>query len=242
MLVTIICGGFLLTDTHIPEWFPVVGRWLPALVSLVIIAVFGLGGRVSHWWMLRPGGARRLLTGLAVGILGLVAVYAVAAAAAIVLGVAAPLAVQDYLGIAAVIVPSALVFSLSTLGEEAAWRGFLPRLMPGMDRWTRATLISGVWVLFHVPLHGAMMLQGVLPVATGIVSTLLLLPLGIFLAMLVERFRSIWPAVIAHAVPMSVLNLVVSPSTLPLPQLWVLAGITGMALILGAIVAAPRRR
>lgn len=240
-LVTIICGVFLVSDTEIPEWFPVVGRWLPALVSLGIVAVFGLRGRVCEWWMLRPGGVRRLLTGLTVGMLGLIAVYAAAAAAAIALGVAVPLAAQDYLGIAAVIVPSALLFSLSTLGEEAAWRGFLPQLMPGVDRWTRATLISGVWVLFHIPLHGAMVLQGVLPLVTGIVSTLLLLPLGIFLVMLVERFGSVWPAVIAHAVPMSVLNLVASPSTLTLAHLWMLAGITAMTLVLGALVIAPRR-
>lgn len=242
VLVTAICAAFLLSGTPLPDWFTIAGRWIPAIVSLIVIMRFRLPGRISRWWMLRPGGIRRLLSGVAAGVIGLVLIYAVAAGIGIGLSIAAPLSWMAYLQIAALTVPAALLFSLSTLGEEVAWRSFLPQLFPGANRWSSAVAISSVWVLFHIPLHATMILQGTLPLSAGIVSTLLLLPLGVFLAMLVERFGSVWPAVIAHAVPMSVLNLVAESAELPTLALWGLAGITAAALTVGAVIAAPRSR
>lgn len=241
-LVTLICGVFLMSGVTLPDWLTIVGRWIPAVVSLVVIMLFRLPNPIGHWWMLRPGGIRALLGGLATGVLGLALIYAVAAAVGIGLGLAAPLSGTAYLQVAVLTVPMALLFSVSTLGEEAAWRAFLPQLAPGMNRWARAIAVSGIWVVFHIPLHGTMILQGSLEPSTGIVSTLLLLPLGVFLAMLVERFGSVWPAVIAHAVPMSVLNLVADAAALPSSALWGLAGITAVALTVGSIVVAPNRR
>lgn len=240
-LVTLICAVFLVSGTTLPDWLTIVGRWIPAGVSVVVIVLFRLPNSIGRWWMLRPGSIRALLGGLATGVLGLVLIYAVAAAIGIGLGLAAPLTAMAYLQIAALILPTALLFSLSTLGEEAAWRAFLPQLVPGVNRWVRAIVISGIWVVFHIPLHGTMMLQGSLAPSTGIVSTLLLLPLGVFLAMLVERFGSVWPAVVAHAVPMSVLNLVADSAELSSSQ-WGLAGITAVALAVGSVIAAPARR
>jgi len=242
VLITLICGVFLLSGVELPDWLTVIGRWIPAVVSLGVIVLFRLPNSVGHWWMLRPGGMRRLFGGLATGVLGLAAIYALAAAVGVSLGLATPLTGADYLQIALLTVPMALLFSLSTLGEEAAWRAFLPQLVPGMNRWGRAITISGIWVVFHIPLHGTMILQGTLDPSTGIVSTLLLLPLGVFLAMLVERFGSVWPAVIAHAVPMSVLNLVANAAELPSSALWGLAGITAITLTIGAVIVAPIRR
>lgn len=242
VLVAVICVFFLMSGVTLPDWLTIVGRWIPAAVSLVVIMLFRLPNSIAHWWMLRPGGVRRLLGGLATGVLGLVLIYAASAAVGVGLGLAAPLPGRAYLQIAALTVPMALLFSLSTLGEEAAWRAFLPQLMPRTNRWGRAVAISGIWVVFHIPLHGTMMLQGTLDPSTGVVSTLLLLPLGVFLAMLVERFGSVWSAVIAHAVPMSVLNLVADAPALPSSALWGLAGITAVVLTAGAVVVAPTRR
>ncbi|MGO2930991.1 CPBP family intramembrane glutamic endopeptidase [Microbacterium sp.] len=241
-LVTLICAVFLVSGAPLPDWFTIVGRWIPAVVSFVVILSFGLSGSVTRWWMLRPGKIGTLLSGLATGVLGLVLIYAVAAAIGIALGFAAPLPLAAYLQIAVLTVPAALLFSVSTFGEEVAWRAFLPQLLPGVNRWARAVVISGIWVVFHIPLHGTMILQGSLPPVTGVVSTVLLLPLGIFLAMLVERFGSVWPAVIAHAVPMSVLNLVAGSADLSAPALWGLAAVTTVALTAGAIIVAPARR
>ncbi len=241
-LVTVICAVFLVSGATLPDWFTIAGRWIPAVVSLVVIMLFGLPEPISRWWLLRPGSIRTLLGGVASGVLGLVLIYAVAAAVGIGLGLAAPLSWMAYLQIAALTVPAALLFSLSTLGEEVAWRAFLPALILGANRWVRALAISGIWVVFHIPLHGTMILQGSLDPLAGIVSTALLLPLGVFLAMLVERFGSVWPAVIAHAVPMSVLNLVADSAELPPAALWGLAGITTVALTVGSIIIAPRRR
>lgn len=240
-VVTGLCAGFLFSGVVLPDWFTIVGRWIPAIVSLIVIMFFRLPGTVSRWWMLRPGRTSRLLAGLATGVVGLILIYAVATSIAVALGIAAPLSWAHYAQIAALTLPAALLFSLSTLGEEVGWRAFLPQLMPRANRWVRATAISGIWVVFHVPLHGTMILQGTLAPTAGIVSTLLLLPLGVFLAMLVERFGSVWPAVIAHAVPMSVLNLVADPASLSPSALWTLSAITAVILIVGARLVAPRR-
>lgn len=241
-IITAVCVGFLLSGVTLPDWLTLIGRWIPAVVSLIVIAIVRPPGSVSRWWMLRPGRVGTLLSGLAVGAIGIAAIYAVAAGLAVLFGVAAPLSWGAYAQIAALAIPAAIVFSLSTLGEEVGWRAFLPQLMPELNRWVRAGVISGIWVLFHVPLHAAMILQGVLSPMIGLVSTLLLLPLGVFLAMLVERFGSVWPAVIAHAVPMSVLNLVSGSAELSAGALWSLTGITTAVLIVGAMLAAPRRR
>jgi len=241
-VMTGICVVFLISNVVLPDWFTIVGRWIPAVLSLAVIMLFQLPRSVGRWWMLRPGGMRRLLAGSATGLVGLVAIYAGAAAIAVWWGAAAPLSWTEYAQIAALTVPVALLFTLSTLGEEVGWRAFLPQLMPDMNRWVRAAAISGVWVVFHIPLHGTMILQGTLPAAVGAVSTILLLPLGVFLAMLVERFGSVWPAAIAHAVPMSVLNLVVNPADQSLASLWILALIASCLLIIAAVLVAPRRR
>lgn len=242
VVMTSICAVFLLSDVVLPDWFTIVGRWLPAVLSLAMIMLFRLPGSVSRWWLLRPGGVRRLLAGSATGLVGLLLVYAVAAGVAVWWGAATPLSWADYAQIAALTVPLALMFTLSTLGEEVGWRAFLPQLMPDVNRWVRAAAISGVWVVFHIPLHATMILQGTLPVAAGAASTILLFPLGMFLAMLVERFGSVWPAVVAHAVPLSALNLVANPAGQSPASLGALIAITSGVLIVGAVLVAPRTR
>lgn len=62
-LVTLNCGIFLGLGVAVPEWSTVVGRWLPALVALVVLRVLALPGSLSAWWARRPGGMRRLLAG-----------------------------------------------------------------------------------------------------------------------------------------------------------------------------------
>ena len=71
-------------------------------------------------------------------------------------------------------------------------------------------------------------------------STLLLFPLGLLLSALVRRFGSIWPAVLAHALPLSALNLVQDPEGLAPGSFWAFTALSAVALAGAALLLAPR--
>lgn len=240
--VTAICGAFLVLDAPIPEWFVIVGRWIPALVSLLALRLVRLPGGLGRWWQLRPGGWRRLLGGSAAALVVLVACYASAVAVMALTGLVTPQPVSVLVPVVTLLVPMVLVFSLSTFGEEVGWRGFLQQLLAGQGFWRSSCLVAGVWVLFHVPLHGAMALQGSLPVTIAVVTTVGLFPLGVFLSAAVTRWGSVWPAVFAHALPFSALNLVIGVDELSTATHVLLAVVTGVVLLAAAgwLSRAPR--
>ncbi|WP_168211767.1 type II CAAX prenyl endopeptidase Rce1 family protein [Ruania zhangjianzhongii] len=232
-LITAICGIFWLLDAEIPEWFTVVGRWLPALVSLVVLRLTALPGGLLVWWRLRPGGIRRLLAGAVTGVAVLLVVYALSAAVLTAL-TSAEFQPWSVLGPAAVmLIPSILIFSLSTLGEEVGWRGFLQQALP-WGFWPSAVVVAAVWVAFHLPLHGVMAAQGTISPTIAVASTLGLFPLGLLLSALVHRFGSVWPAVLGHALPLSALNLVADAGDLTGADHALLATVTGLLLVLAA--------
>ena len=232
-LITAICGVFWILDAQIPEWFTVVGRWLPALVSVAVLRLTAPPGGLLSWWALRPGGFRRLLTGAITGIAVLLAVYALSAVALIVV-TDAELQPWSVLGqVAVVLVPSILMFSLSTLGEEVGWRGFLQQALP-WSFWPSAVAVAAVWVAFHIPLHGVMAVQGTISWSVAVTMTLGLFPLGLLLSALVHRFASVWPAVFGHALPLSALNLVADAGEVTAAGQVLLATVTGLLLVLAA--------
>jgi uncharacterized protein len=239
--ITVVCGAFLLADAPIPEWFVIAGRWLPALLSLLVLRIVPLPGGLARWWALRPGGWRRLLGGSAAALGALVAAYALTAVVVTALGVAHPQPWSTLGQVAVLLVPMVLVYSLSTFGEEAAWRGFLQQAWGTAGFWRTAAAVSAVWVAFHVPLHGAMALQGTLPATIAVVTTLVLFPLGLFLSAVVTRFGSVWPAVFAHALPFSALNLLTDVDALPAGALWTVTAVTAAILAAAAALFAPRR-
>jgi membrane protease YdiL (CAAX protease family) len=241
LVVTVLCGVFLAAGWTLPDWIVVVGRWVPALVSLVVMRLYPLPGGVATWWALRPGGWRRLLLGSAVAVAILLASYGATALLGSVLGIVAPLPWADLSSILLFVVPFVLVYSLSTFGEEVAWRGYLQRLLSGWGFWRASAAIAAVWVLFHVPLHGTLALQGTLPWQALLGSTLLLFPLGLLLSAAVCRFGSVWPAVFAHALPMSALNLVRDPGALTDGPFWTFTALSALVLTAAAILLAPRR-
>jgi membrane protease YdiL (CAAX protease family) len=239
-VVSVLCAVFLLGGWTLPDWVVLVGRWIPALASLVVLRVFPLPGGIGYWWALRPGGWRRLLIGGVVAVGLLLVTYALTVLMAGVTGLAAPLPWSQIAPILLLIVPLIVVFSVSTFGEEVAWRGHLQQLLAGRGFWTASTAVAGVWVLFHIPLHGTFALQGTLPAHVLVGSTLLLFPLGLFLSAAVHRFGSIWPAVFAHALPMSALNLVQDPDGLAAGSFWVFTALSAAALAAAAALLAPR--
>lgn len=242
-LITAICGTFWLFGAAVPEWFTVLGRWLPALVSLAVLRLRALPGGLLQWWALSPGGLRRLLTGAGTGIAVLLLTYSLSA---LVLTAVTSAELQPWsvLGPAALmIVPSILIFSLSTLGEEVGWRAFLQQTLP-WGFWPSAVVVSAVWVTFHIPLHGVMAAQGTISWTIAVVSTLGLFPLGLLLSALVHRFASVWPAVLGHALPLSALNLIADADELTAADHALLATVTGLLLVLAAfwlVRTAPAR-
>ncbi|WP_420111365.1 CPBP family intramembrane glutamic endopeptidase [Pseudactinotalea sp.] len=240
-VITLVCLGFLVVDVIIPEAAVVVGRWIPALVALVVMRIVGLPGDVGRWWGLRPRGWRRTLVGCVIGMLGLAAIYLAAALLTGLTGQVQPLPAADLAAAAVWLLPYALIFSLSTIGEEAGWRGFLQRLLAAQGFWRMAAIVSGVWVAFHVPLHGVMVLQGTLPLQVALATTAGLFPLGLLLSALVARFGSVWPAVLAHAMPLSALNLVRGAGDLAALPLWLLTAVTALLLAGAAAVLARGR-
>lgn len=241
-LVTAVCGTFLVLDVDVPAWFPTVGRWVPAVVALVVIRAQRLPGGLVHWWSLRPGGWKRLVAGAAAGVLTLLAVYLATALLSDLFGIANMLRGAELVPIVLMVPVFAVVYSVSTFGEEVAWRGFLQQAWAGRGFWRGPTLIALVWVAFHVPLHGTMAVQGTLPWSTAISATLQLLPLGILLSAFVVRWGSVWPAVFAHAAPLTALNLLVDPSRLDVTHQLTIVAISSALMLTGAWVVHSAKR
>lgn len=238
--VTLICASFLVADIELPEWFVIAGRWLPALVTLLVLRMVSLKGGLAHWWALRPGGWRRLVGAGLAAVGALVLVYALSVLPVVLGGSADLQPVSALAQVAVLLVPMVLIFSLSTLGEEAAWRGFLQQALSGWGFWGASAAVAGAWVVFHVPLHGTMALQGTIPWVMAVTSTVGLFPLGLFLSAVVVRFGSVWPAVFAHALPFSALNLLRDVDDLANATLWVVAGVSALLVLGAAVLFAPR--
>jgi membrane protease YdiL (CAAX protease family) len=89
-----------------------------------------------------------------------------------------------------------VISSVAALGEETGWRGFLWPLM--RRRWSflvSAFVIGAVWWMYHVPLiflgwYGS--LRG-LPA-----FTVALIGIALFIGVLTDRSRAVWPSVITH--------------------------------------------
>lgn len=91
---------------------------------------------------------------------------------------------------------SILIGSLSAVGEEIGWRGFLwPTLRARIGFWRTGLIIFLIWWTYHVPVillgwYGS--LAG-LPAFTVAIAGFVL-----FVGVLTDRARSMWPSVIAH--------------------------------------------
>lgn len=236
-----LCLGFVAAGAPLPEWIVLPGRWIPAIVSLLVMRRYRLFPDVGTAWALRPGGWRGLLLALVIGVFGLLGVYGVQVALGAAGGLVTP-APGPLLGqVLLLALPWALLFSISTFGEEVGWRGHLQGLLRHRGFWPAASLVAGAWLAFHVPLHATLAAQGALPVRDAIAATVWILPAGLFLSALVERLGSVWPAVFAHAAPLSATNLVTDAVRLPDGAYWTFHGLGWALLVVAAAIAAPRR-
>lgn len=88
------------------------------------------------------------------------------------------------------------ISSAAALGEETGWRGFLWPLL--RRRWsflTSALIIGTVWWTYHAPL----IILGWYGSLRGLPAfTVAIIGITLFIGVLTDRSRAVWPSVIAH--------------------------------------------
>jgi membrane protease YdiL (CAAX protease family) len=87
--------------------------------------------------------------------------------------------------------------SLSAIGEEIGWRGFLwPTLRERSSYWRVSVIVGVIWWLYHVPL----ILLGWYGEIGGLPAfTLGIIGFTLFVGVLTDRSKSLWPSVVAHS-------------------------------------------
>lgn len=93
--------------------------------------------------------------------------------------------------------PIAILTScLTAVGEEIGWRGFLWPLLRNRQSFLVSSLLTGiVWWLYHIPL----ILFGWYGTPGGIPAfTVAIVGFTLFVGVLTDRSRSMWPSVVAH--------------------------------------------
>lgn len=245
VLLTAVCGAFLAAGVPVPSWAVLLGRWIPALVSLAVLLIIFRdhgGGRaaiVAAWGLRRGRGARvRFALTCAAGVAAVVVVSVVTALLAATVGAMTLQPAQVLVPGILMMLPLVLVFALSTLGEEVVWRSHLPRLLGG-GFWRSALIVSMAWTAFHVPLHLTYVLQGDMPLSHAAAVTAAIFPLSLFLSALAARQGSVWPAVFAHAVPFSAVNLAVDSAAIAPEAMWTVTGISSALFLSAAMAVAP---
>lgn len=237
VLVLLLCLPFLFTGTDVPSAVVVLGRVLPGVASLVAIRTVLGRGHLAGLWRLQPWSLREVGVSYLFGIALMLPVLVGPALVGQLFGAALQPA-SALLAAVPVILVGTAVFALSTFGEEVLWRGHLQSASGRLGFWPASVLIGVLWMLWHLPLHGVYLVQGTLSTAEVVAATVGIAFWAPLLAALVERRGVIWPAVFAHAVPLSSLQLL-EPGSLDAGAFWALTAI-GWAAMLAATMLVRR--
>lgn len=251
-----LCAGFAAGGHDIPPWAIAVGRWIPALASLLALLVVplvprrgraaeqtdgsraeGRPTRLADIWRLRPGGWRGLLRAWYAAM----AVMAVATIVpAIVAGVVTGTMPKGPLPLASVVpllVIGSSLLVVSTIGEEVFWRGHAHTVLRALGFWPMALVVAIAWAAWHVPMQWLYWRQGTFTATESIALTVGIAAWAPLLAALVERFGSVWPAAAAHAVPFSAGNLLREGAMDETAPFWVVNALTWIVMLaLAAVV------
>jgi membrane protease YdiL (CAAX protease family) len=86
--------------------------------------------------------------------------------------------------------------ALSAVGEEIGWRGFLwPTLRDRSGFWRVSLIVGVIWWVYHLPL----ILLGWYGSLAGLPAfTVAIAGFTLFVGVLTDRSRSLWPSVVAH--------------------------------------------
>jgi membrane protease YdiL (CAAX protease family) len=161
------------------------GVMLAPTVSAVLACIFGPGlirFGMPSWWLLAgflPAALVFLITMVTAPVSDVVTFHNDKVGALLLMAV-----VQSLLG------------CIFALGEEIGWRGFLWPLMRRRLSFLASTAImSGIWWIYHAVLTFAGwygFIGGIPAFSVGLVGFVL------FIGVLTERSRSVWPSVLAH--------------------------------------------
>lgn len=146
-----------------------------------------------------------------------------------------------------------LIVFFPAFGEEWGWRGYMmPKLTELMGR-PAALVVGGViWGLWHAPLtvSGHNFSTDTNPVLAILLMCLFCVLMNIFLTLLTERTRSIWPASLCHMVTnnMSAATLLIAFGTerflesLPVLQAWLMFPFAGVTAAVSLVLMFGKRR
>ena len=164
----------------------VLGVMLAPTVGAILACVFGPGlirFGMPSWWLLAaflPAAMVFLITLVAASVSDAVTFHS-----------------DQVVALLAMAVVQSLLFSIFVLGEEIGWRGFLwPLLRRRLTFIASTATMAGVWWIYHAGLTFA----GLYGFNGGIPAfSVMLLGFVLFVGVLTERSRSLWPSVLAHA-------------------------------------------
>jgi membrane protease YdiL (CAAX protease family) len=163
----------------------VFGVMLAPTVGAILACVFGPGlirFGMPSWWLLAaflPAAMVFLITLVAASVSDAVTFQ------------------SDRVGaLLAMAVVQSLLVSIFVLGEEIGWRGFLwPLLRRRLTFIASTAIMAGIWWIYHAGLTFA----GLYGFSGGIPAfSVALLGFVLFVGVLTERSRSVWPSVVAH--------------------------------------------
>jgi membrane protease YdiL (CAAX protease family) len=95
-----------------------------------------------------------------------------------------------------------IVTGITAFGEEVGWRGFMYPVMQRILGWKKAIIISGgIWTLWHLPLVvSGLYLSETIMVYRIPVFIIEVFALTVIITWIRMRSKSVWPAIIFHAV------------------------------------------
>lgn len=236
---TLVCLPFV-PGADYPDWLTLVGRWIPLAIALLVMRLLPVGGTAPQLLGVATGGWKHVLTGMGVAVLTFLALALVPALVAQGLGWA-ELKGWDVLGGALVALPVwVALMSLSTLGEEAAWRGYAHQLLRHRGFWQTAIVVGSAWAVLHIPQVAIFAVNGEISARESGAALVTVFAMALPLAALVERFRSVWPAVVGHAVPFTATTVVVAQPAGE-ATFWAFTGLILLAGVLAAAMIRPHR-
>ncbi|MBB4931297.1 membrane protease YdiL (CAAX protease family) [Lipingzhangella halophila] len=223
--------------------------WLPTLVVVAVHLGFRRPVPVMRWAALgiRPAGRTFAVIGLLLAVMVLVPALTIAAAVSLGLVDFAPS--EGAATTALMVVPMIVVMMVTTLGEEAAWRGYLQSTLAPLGFWRSTLAIAAYWSLWHLPVAAAYWTDGQMDGREVLVTSVNLLLSAVVLSAVRYLSGSVWPAVAGHAMLNTVLvfaysNLITSTADLPDGAYWGYALVTwavwGLAILVLARAVARR--
>jgi membrane protease YdiL (CAAX protease family) len=105
--------------------------------------------------------------------------------------------------------------SLTALGEEIGWRGFLVPELAQMSSFTKTALISGViWALYHMPAILFADYNSAAPLWYGLICfTVMAIGASVVMAWIRLKSGSLWTAMFFHAAHNVFIQMIFSPLT-----------------------------